>query len=155
MTYWCFFFFFKHKTAYEMRISDWSSDVCSSDLPDFVIRIPFGVEFEIVEVWKARQVEPARLEPPRHAGIEVEILLQAVARVGDPGELRFPARLLAIAQRRKGEVARRLGEIDILILARVTPAGGQGQTVGQVEIHMREGGVALVDRKSTRLNSSH
>src|SRR3546814_3499210 len=31
----CFFlllFFFKQKTAYEMRISDWSSDVCSSDL---------------------------------------------------------------------------------------------------------------------------
>src|SRR3546814_11968540 len=33
--WWCyhnFFFFFKQKTAYEMRISDWSSDVCSSDL---------------------------------------------------------------------------------------------------------------------------
>src|SRR3546814_954660 len=29
---WLFFFFFKQKTAYEMRISDWSSDVCSSDL---------------------------------------------------------------------------------------------------------------------------
>src|SRR3546814_7159592 len=32
---WCFFvifFFCKQKTAYEMRISDWSSDVCSSDL---------------------------------------------------------------------------------------------------------------------------
>src|SRR3546814_8381570 len=31
---WFFFFvlFFKQKTAYEMRISDWSSDVCSSDL---------------------------------------------------------------------------------------------------------------------------
>src|SRR3546814_8839084 len=28
----CMFFFFKQKTAYEMRISDWSSDVCSSDL---------------------------------------------------------------------------------------------------------------------------
>src|SRR3546814_1670160 len=28
-----FFFLFKQKTAYEMRISDWSSDVCSSDLP--------------------------------------------------------------------------------------------------------------------------
>src|SRR3546814_7917597 len=28
----CNFFFFKQKTAYEMRISDWSSDVCSSDL---------------------------------------------------------------------------------------------------------------------------
>src|SRR3546814_7415029 len=32
---WCvyvYFFFFKQKTAYELRISDWSSDVCSSDL---------------------------------------------------------------------------------------------------------------------------
>src|SRR3546814_1240085 len=29
----CVCFFFKQKTAYEMRISDWSSDVCSSDLP--------------------------------------------------------------------------------------------------------------------------
>src|SRR3546814_10091375 len=28
----CFFFFCEQKTAYEMRISDWSSDVCSSDL---------------------------------------------------------------------------------------------------------------------------
>src|SRR3546814_20094353 len=33
MTLGClFFFFFKQKTAYELRISDWSSDVCSSDL---------------------------------------------------------------------------------------------------------------------------
>src|SRR3546814_3706041 len=30
------FFFFKQKTAYEMRISDWSSDVCSSDLDAFL-----------------------------------------------------------------------------------------------------------------------
>src|SRR3546814_10698540 len=30
--YYYVFFFFKQKTAYEMRISDWSSDVCSSDL---------------------------------------------------------------------------------------------------------------------------
>src|SRR3546814_5707018 len=32
MTICSVFFFFKQKTAYEMRISDWSSDVCSSDL---------------------------------------------------------------------------------------------------------------------------
>src|SRR3546814_10114949 len=32
MSHCVFFFFFKQKTAYEMRISDWSSDVCSSDL---------------------------------------------------------------------------------------------------------------------------
>src|SRR3546814_6303289 len=31
-------FFFKQKTAYEMRISDWSSDVCSSDLVDLCLR---------------------------------------------------------------------------------------------------------------------
>src|SRR3546814_9649110 len=33
-----FFFFFKQKTAYELRISDWSSDVCSSDL---TLHIPY------------------------------------------------------------------------------------------------------------------
>src|SRR3546814_3874700 len=30
-----YFFFFKQKTAYDVRISDWSSDVCSSDLPSY------------------------------------------------------------------------------------------------------------------------
>src|SRR3546814_11420832 len=34
-------FFFKQKTAYEMRISDWSSDVCSSDLADRFISARF------------------------------------------------------------------------------------------------------------------
>src|SRR3546814_9511436 len=33
------FFFFKQKTAYDMRISDWSSDVCSSDLPEPLPRL--------------------------------------------------------------------------------------------------------------------
>src|SRR3546814_15555245 len=43
------FFFFKQKTAYEMRISDWSSDVCSSDLsqvvaePDDVAMLPAAI----------------------------------------------------------------------------------------------------------------
>src|SRR3546814_15618543 len=36
-----FFFFFKQKTAYEMRISDWSSDVCSSDLIDTHCHLDF------------------------------------------------------------------------------------------------------------------
>src|SRR3546814_5645449 len=42
--YLCFlylvFFFFKQKTAYEMRISDWSSDVCSSDLLGHCLIVP-------------------------------------------------------------------------------------------------------------------
>src|SRR3546814_4748745 len=39
------FFFFKQKTAYEMRISDWSSDVCSSDLEGDTItaQLPAGI----------------------------------------------------------------------------------------------------------------
>src|SRR3546814_10809012 len=40
----CSFFFFKQKTAYEMRTSDWSSDVCSSDLltlPTLQSAMPF------------------------------------------------------------------------------------------------------------------
>src|SRR3546814_9040469 len=36
-------FFFKQKTAYEMRISDWSSDVCSSDLCAVHISHPHGM----------------------------------------------------------------------------------------------------------------
>src|SRR3546814_5676068 len=36
----CFvFFFFKQKTAYELRISDWGSDVCSSDLTDIPVEL--------------------------------------------------------------------------------------------------------------------
>src|SRR3546814_13640527 len=46
------FFFFKQKTAYEMRISDWSSDVCSSDLVDpgyyFVTSAPQIVRGRII-----------------------------------------------------------------------------------------------------------
>src|SRR3546814_12017045 len=37
------FFFFKQKTAYEMRISDWSSDVCSSDLS--LATLPFALQW--------------------------------------------------------------------------------------------------------------
>src|SRR3546814_4722807 len=35
------FFFFKQKTAYDMRISDWSSDVCSSDLSPTFGAVPY------------------------------------------------------------------------------------------------------------------
>src|SRR3546814_4372873 len=43
----CCFFFFKQKTAYEMRISDWSSDVCSSDLR------ALDAGFEFIEIHAA------------------------------------------------------------------------------------------------------
>src|SRR3546814_5237971 len=46
------FFFFKQKTAYEMRISDWSSDVCSSDLADTKDTIVWedGNEYPLVKL---------------------------------------------------------------------------------------------------------
>src|SRR3546814_8717656 len=40
--FWWYFFVFKQKTAYEMRISDWSSDVCSSDLLRAIISVAAG-----------------------------------------------------------------------------------------------------------------
>src|SRR3546814_8352019 len=43
------FFFFKQKTAYELRISDWSSDVCSSDLRQEGRRSIADVELAIIE----------------------------------------------------------------------------------------------------------
>src|SRR3546814_9073907 len=46
-----YFFFFKQKTAYEMRISDWSSDVCSSDL------LPLGDELG----WNLGNAEPEEI----------------------------------------------------------------------------------------------
>src|SRR3546814_6753441 len=64
------FFFFKQKTAYEMRISDWSSDVCSSDLrrekpltPTKLLVGQIFVVFEIViaGVWAATQWCAAQL----------------------------------------------------------------------------------------------
>src|SRR3546814_901664 len=50
-----FFFFFKKKTAYEMRISDWSSDVCSSDLPPIASGKPQDRKSkEFIDVERAR-----------------------------------------------------------------------------------------------------
>src|SRR3546814_5105699 len=60
------FFFFKQKTAYEVRISDWSSDVSSSDLPR---RLPAESGLLIARVAAGREPhaaegEAARLDPP-------------------------------------------------------------------------------------------
>src|SRR3546814_10959004 len=48
------FFFFKQKTAYEMRISDWSSDVCSSDLRELLTQGEAGDSLLILTEGSAR-----------------------------------------------------------------------------------------------------
>src|SRR3546814_5550552 len=57
-------FFFKQKTAYEIRISDWSSDVCSSDLPGAQIVGPARLELERLGRGQERRV-------PRTVGFQV------------------------------------------------------------------------------------
>src|SRR3546814_10492268 len=55
-SYWLVFFF-KQKTAYEMRISDWSSDVCSSDL---AIRQSAGTKIQFADQRQTRIQRSAR-----------------------------------------------------------------------------------------------
>src|SRR3546814_4217268 len=52
------FFFFKQKTAYELRISDWSSDVCSSDLPP-----PGQAQLEAIVLIGDAKAGANRIEP--------------------------------------------------------------------------------------------
>src|SRR3546814_8570096 len=59
------FFFLKQKTAYEMRISDWSSDVCSSDLHVHALGRQLGAPLR----QHARQVH--RVEEPRLAALDL------------------------------------------------------------------------------------
>src|SRR3546814_10415949 len=66
------FFFFKQKTAYEMRISDWSSDVCSSDL------LPELLAPGDLLVFNDTRVIPARLFGHKDTGGRVEILIERI-----------------------------------------------------------------------------
>src|SRR3546814_6789437 len=106
------FFFFKQKTAYEMRISDWSSDVCSSDLP-----WPCGRS----ESWLFHQ--PAGECADRRAVVARTLEPRAVGGSGAGGDRR------AVAD---GTAWR--------------PAVDRADPGFQLR---------LLDRKSTRLNSSH
>src|SRR3546814_17538152 len=54
-------FFFKQKTAYEMRISDWSSDVCSSDLPHLAATAGAGAGRALLELDRLDLPDPFRL----------------------------------------------------------------------------------------------
>src|SRR3546814_7195342 len=146
-------FFFKQKTAYEMRISDWSSDVCSSDL------------------------EPAQCRTQRRGAARRDRRLRRGVAVEDRVELRIAVGGLAEhigvgVGRRRGEQAEgrahRLiagdGEREIVAeQAELVDGLDVGESAAQsVEcLGGVEGGEIAVraaieeDRKSTRLNSSH
>src|SRR3546814_2016598 len=73
-----YFFFFKQKTAYEMRISDWSSDVCSSDL---VVPAVVLVVVPVVVAMLAHQRDLQALARPRLAVAAHEGELEACTGV--------------------------------------------------------------------------
>src|SRR3546814_10726441 len=66
----CCVFFFKQKTAYEMRISDWSSDVCSSDLID-------GVSVNGLDIGELTSRMDARDMAEFAQGIDLTLLLSS------------------------------------------------------------------------------
>ncbi len=51
LDFFSFFFFFKQKTAYEMSVSDWSSDVCSSDLMGDLLTNTIGAALMGLFAW--------------------------------------------------------------------------------------------------------
>src|SRR3546814_9201462 len=115
--------FFKQKTAYEMRISDWSSDVCSSDLQDRALADP------IEEVLRGRPPPACDIDiHDRRQPVVERTLLGAVARLRferhrhDVGE---PGRLAVVVERPE-----RLEPVDLgLVLqpTRIEPVMGFGE----------------------------
>src|SRR3546814_6376994 len=131
-----FFFFFKQKTAYEMRISDWSSDVCSSDLaPEStdVRAAPAQVNCDAVYLHHELDAAP----PPVGEGCE-QLGHVIHPCVGTAGQVRAP----------DGGIHERADRVEIVAVARI-------QILGVPLAHLpRLHPTILGDRKSTRLNSS-
>src|SRR3546814_17029416 len=87
-------FFFKQKTAYEMRISDWSSDVCSSDLLALiamqfrryqsgqVFAFDFGSSIRVASL--AMGGDWQNLGSSLYDGAAASVFLQPLARIDDP-----------------------------------------------------------------------
>src|SRR3546814_15959767 len=97
-------FFFKQKTAYEMRISDWSSDVCSSDLADQLEEArPVGAPEADEDVIAAELPVPLRVPQQgeehqhRHGG------------AGHASTGQLPARQTEVAEHERSE-ERRVGK---------------------------------------------
>src|SRR3546814_6322737 len=92
-----FFFFFKQKTAYDVRSSDWSSDVCSSDLGGGARRRAADARVEERSLPRRAvaalaagcryRCKVARCHPTRHLGIEPAV---PAARRDDPRAVEGP-----------------------------------------------------------------
>src|SRR3546814_6612025 len=147
-----FFFFFKQKTAYEMRISDWSSDVCSSDLS----LTPFYDVLSAQPSLDAGQVERKQMKLAMSVGdnnhyridqIHARHFIQTAERAGLPKAI----------VREAIEEVRAQAENAITQMEAALPTGFPHYIHESVSagVRTRLPSLALPDRKSTRLNSSH
>src|SRR3546814_8429252 len=89
------FVFFKQKTAYEMRISDWSSDVCSSDLEDFK-------EVDGMLTARSRVIEPAYNAKERELDVVSRTLISLFEQLVKQSR-KLPPEVLRSAERRVGK----------------------------------------------------
>src|SRR3546814_8710876 len=123
------FFFFKQKTAYEMRISDWSSDVCSSDLETDVGIVRFAIDLG-PGLFGASQIQCVA------AGYMLDIRIVTEQAPPAEAEREISAAVISLAR-----------EVGLVATLRCV--------VGERDLLDFEGGTRLdLDRKSTRLNSS-
>src|SRR3546814_20282004 len=105
-----FFFFFKQKTAYEMRISDWSSDVCSSDLTDLSLvgQAPAGTAMVRVNLFLASagsNVPLANSEAATDAWAVCTASTQAAAEAGVAGgDGAYPHTFMTVKRSLNGHV---------------------------------------------------
>src|SRR3546814_16670853 len=104
------FFFFKQKTAYEMRISDWSSDVCSSDLGGEEGDQPLRNRQSLRRERRQQRIECAPLRLGRHRSRNFQsVPPQGIREVDAADELRRRLHLVAVEQPDRHELAPALG----------------------------------------------
>src|SRR3546814_10436109 len=146
MLFGCSFFFFKQKTAYEMRIRDWSSDVCSSDLP---VLLP-------------RRIDRDRADHHQRPGAAVVARKRHRPALDRPEERAILDEREAQRRDRRRAVAHLIGgsrvpigaerTVEQLLHGGVVDLGQRRETWGR---ELRHRAYPPGDRKSTRLNSSH
>src|SRR3546814_10475053 len=145
------FFFFKQKTAYEMRISDWSSDVGSSDLFNLgqAYKLGRGVASDLgqAEAWYRRAAKQGHLQAEDNLGLVLftagrrQDAMPYIEHSAARGEPR--AQYVLGTAHFNGDLAEEDWPLAYALTKRASDAG------------LQLASARLADRKSTRLNSSH
>src|SRR3546814_6148416 len=156
LVYWNFFVF-KQKTAYEMRISDWSSDVCSSDLHQ-IFRIYHYLGKETVQNVMALRFANALFEPLWNSAHVDHVQITVAESIGAEGRAGYYDTAGALRDMVQNHL------LQLLCLVAMEPPTSLNADAVRDEklkvlkelVQIDERNVeSVTDRKSTRLNSSH